>query len=153
MKQAQKGFTLIELMIVVAIIGILAAVAIPSYQNYTKKAKFTEVVQFVAPIKQAIDECIQSQGLKNVASGSVTGCAPGSNGVPTTPTPTGYINSASVTDAGVVYVQSGTTGAAAGGKILDTATAYTYVLTPAADANGAGQWTVSGTCLAAGICK
>ena len=77
--KAQKGFTLIEQMIVVAIIGILAAIAIPSYQSYTKKAKFTEVIQATAPIKQAIEECVQSQTL---AAGAVSGCAAGSNGVP-----------------------------------------------------------------------
>ena len=54
MKNAQKGFTLIELMIVVAIIGILAAVAIPAYQDYTTKAKVQEGVSMSAPIRTAL---------------------------------------------------------------------------------------------------
>ena len=56
MKQMQKGFTLIELMIVVAIIGILAAVAIPAYQDYTIKGKITEASNLVAGVKEAIAE-------------------------------------------------------------------------------------------------
>ena len=56
MKQMQKGFTLIELMIVVAIIGILAAVAIPAYQDYTIKSKLTEASNLVAGVKQAVAE-------------------------------------------------------------------------------------------------
>lgn len=60
MKQAQKGFTLIELMIVVAIIGILAAVAVPAYQNYTLKARFTEVVGGASPYKLAVELCAQN---------------------------------------------------------------------------------------------
>ena len=56
MKQMQKGFTLIELMIVVAIIGILAAVAIPAYQDYTVKSKITEASNLVAGVKQAVAE-------------------------------------------------------------------------------------------------
>jgi type IV pilus assembly protein PilA len=62
MKQIQKGFTLIELMIVVAIIGILAAVAIPQYQDYTVKAKLSKVTGIAAPIKTALALYYQEQG-------------------------------------------------------------------------------------------
>ncbi len=65
MKQMQKGFTLIELMIVVAIIGILAAVAIPAYQDYTIKSKITEASNLVAGVKQAIAEQADYSTLSN----------------------------------------------------------------------------------------
>ena len=58
----QKGFTLIELMIVVAIIGILAAIAIPAYQDYTTRAKVTEAVNAMAPAKTSVSEFFISQG-------------------------------------------------------------------------------------------
>ena len=58
MKRMQKGFTLIELMIVVAIIGILAAVALPAYQGYIKRAAYSEVIAQANPIKTAISECM-----------------------------------------------------------------------------------------------
>src|ERR1043166_8089910 len=73
--KGQKGFTLIELMIVVAIIGILAAIAVPQYTQYTRKAKFTEVVNATQPFKTAVELCIQDTGTK-------IGCSGGANGVP-----------------------------------------------------------------------
>jgi type IV pilus assembly protein PilA len=60
--QAQKGFTLIELMIVVAIIGILAAVAIPAYQDYVVKAKLSKISSTVDPLKLAIAAYVQENG-------------------------------------------------------------------------------------------
>lgn len=62
MKNSQQGFTLIELMIVVAIIGILAAVAIPAYQDYTQRAQVSEVFTMTAGAKTAIAEYAQSNG-------------------------------------------------------------------------------------------
>jgi type IV pilus assembly protein PilA len=61
MKKTQQGFTLIELMIVVAIIGILAAIAIPAYQDYTCRAKIAEAVNAAAPAKTAVSEYYISQ--------------------------------------------------------------------------------------------
>lgn len=60
--QMQKGFTLIELMIVVAIIGILAAIALPAYQDYTNRAKMVEVLSFAASGKTAVAEYYQAEG-------------------------------------------------------------------------------------------
>ncbi|MCF7965173.1 MAG: prepilin-type N-terminal cleavage/methylation domain-containing protein [Methylobacter tundripaludum] len=76
MKKAQQGFTLIELMIVVAIIGILAAVAIPAYQDYTIKAKIGNALTSVDALKTAVGVCAQEAG------GILTNCSTGSNGVP-----------------------------------------------------------------------
>ena len=59
---AQKGFTLIELMIVIAIIGILAAIALPAYQDYTNRAKMSEVITFASSGKTAVAETYQNTG-------------------------------------------------------------------------------------------
>ncbi|QJX02115.1 prepilin-type N-terminal cleavage/methylation domain-containing protein [Alcanivorax sp. IO_7] len=75
MKQVQKGFTLIELMIVVAIIGILAAVAIPAYQDYTARAQVTEAMNLMGGLKTTVTELYTTQG-------DFSGADSGSNGIP-----------------------------------------------------------------------
>src|ERR1044072_4352329 len=77
MKKMQKGFTLIELMIVVAIIGILAAIALPAYQDYTVRSKVTEGLTLAAGAKTVVSEAWQTDGtLLNVSSENNGACGP-----------------------------------------------------------------------------
>jgi type IV pilus assembly protein PilA len=98
MQKAQKGFTLIELMIVVAIIGILAAIAVPAYQNYVARAQFTEVTSAVSPFKIAVELCYQQQGV-------MTPCLNGTNGIPALTQADGNV----AANSGLVTVTSPTT--------------------------------------------
>ncbi|MFA7240405.1 MAG: prepilin-type N-terminal cleavage/methylation domain-containing protein [Sulfuricellaceae bacterium] len=129
MKKIQQGFTLIELMIVVAIIGILAAVAIPSYQNYTKKAKFTEVVQATSARKVAVEICAQDLG-------AVTNCTGNSNGIPVDTTTTGSYIASVATAAGVITATA---------QSANGLNGENYILTPTFSTTGT-TWTKSGTC-------
>ena len=154
MKNVQKGFTLIELMIVVAIIGILAAVAIPAYSNYTKKAKFVEVTQATQAMKSAVEAC-------QADTSDLLQCDNSSNGVPPA------IDSGAAATAGLgKYVQAvavtpltTTTVNIAASAVGSTATATqglngeTYTLAGTYNSTTGFSWTVGGSCLTANICK
>ena len=83
MKAVQKGFTLIELMIVVAIIGILAAVALPAYQDYTARAKMSEVILAASACRTSITETAQSVSVLPTVGG-VWGCESSASGIAAT---------------------------------------------------------------------
>ena len=103
-RAAQKGFTLIELMIVVAIIGILAAVALPAYQDYTKKAKMSEVILAASQCRTTISEAVQSMSADKVGTVNGWGCEANADG--TGAGPTKYVKAITTTADGVVTVEA-----------------------------------------------
>ncbi len=128
MKAIQKGFTLIELMIVVAIIGILAAVALPAYQDYTVRAKVSELLLAASGVRTAVSEKFQ-------ADPSNTACAGGGATIPIV----GKVATATVTDAGLVTVTGSTASTSVGQSVTVTVTPTYSTLT------GTITWSCVGT--------
>ena len=152
----QSGFTLIELMIVIAIIGILAAIAIPQYQTYTMKAKFSEVVSAAGPYKTGFELCATDNGIVGTIPVTTCDSPTAANGVGGAGNPTGELP--------VIF--TGTSGATAGAQIITgvikatgnntTGSQYyvggnSYILT-ATVANGLVTWAKTGSCVASGLC-
>lgn len=131
----QQGFTLIELMIVVAIIAILAAIALPQYSQYTKKAKFSEVITMVSAYKLDVAMCANS-------SNSLLPCDGGAFAVGWSikPNQTSVVgNTASITVMDGVITATAINGNGLGGE--------TYIATPTATNDGI-SWIITGTCTA-----
>ena len=133
MNKMQKGFTLIELMIVVAIIGILAAIAIPAYQDYITRSKVTELVTAGSACKASVSEYYQTQNVFP-SNNSSAGCA--SN-------PTKYITSLAV--SGNIITVTASTGAGA----IPVAAAGAYILSGTSTTAGTIDWSCTASSIEA----
>jgi len=149
MEKVQQGFTLIELMIVIAIIGILASVALPAYSSYTNKAAFSEIIIATSALKADIEIC--SQRVDTTNANFVTRCINGGGFGVIDPTPSGRVASVASASPGASQVEITATGDGA-----FTPASPTYITTGTRDAtNGQVVWDDSitpGTCLAASLC-
>ena len=117
-----QGFTLIELMIVVAIIGVLAAVAIPAYQDYTVRAKITEVLTQVSPAKILVSEAFMTNGISTVAAAATE-----YNARATSEKQTRYVANMQIGNDGVITVTLTTNGSVG---LPSDVLGKTLVLTP-----------------------
>ncbi len=116
MRKVQKGFTLIELMIVVAIIGILAAIAIPAYQDYTVRAQVSEGLTMASALKASVAEFYSDRGVWPVALANLgITVAPSGKYVGSVAVATGTLN---ITYAGPAAIPAGQANAAINGSIL-----------------------------------
>ncbi len=137
---AQKGFTLIELMIVIAIIGILAAVAIPAYQDYTVRAKVSELIVAGSSAKSAISEGFQTNGMAGVSS-AATSVTKGTSAAPVSK----YLQSISASNTGVITLTT-----TSDASLPTDARGKTIIMAPYARAAGAGAAAGANAALAAG---